>query len=128
MLPSTFFELQQTQRVFHIKWFPGPSQFVFFQDCTTTLAPSLPNTPLSRALGLLSLPLFLDMKPNIPDGLLSLSSPPLWDPSGILAMSIGSSGPSELVVAVGVDLLDRERPRLDLLTFLDPLGVTALSL
>lgn len=66
----------------------------------------------------------------MPDGLFSLSSPPLWDPNGIEAMSTGSNGPSELpVVAVGVvDFFDRERPRLDLLAFLDPNGVTALSL
>jgi len=41
----------------------------------TTLAPSLPSTPLSLALGLLSLPFFLDRNPSIPDGLFSLSSP-----------------------------------------------------
>lgn len=36
---------------------------------TTTLAPSLPNTPLSLAFGLLSRPFFLPRKASMPEGL-----------------------------------------------------------
>lgn len=49
---------------------------VFQELLMTTLAPSFPSTPLSRAFGLRSRPFLRDKNPNMPDGLLdSLSSP-----------------------------------------------------
>lgn len=54
-------------------------------ELITTLAPSFPNTPASRGLGLLALPPFRLKNPSIPVGLAALLPTPLTPSTGRVA-------------------------------------------